>query len=125
MTRYPLQPLAAALHIELGGPPGNPNDDDRTHGIPALIEALHTNKRSIQRFRRQGLTARMADRLANRTGRHPSAIWPDWSIPDDNELGDVNPDDGLGTFDEADPDYFGDDPPIEDLDPADRHRNAA
>jgi hypothetical protein len=77
--RYPLAPLAKALHIELGETlHGGQQPGDEPAGLHALAEAVHVSISTAQRFRRFGLTERAADRLATAAGMHPSSLWPSW-----------------------------------------------
>lgn len=105
MIRYPIDPIATALNIELGRP-GRP-DDDTTHGIPALAQALDCSETTAGAMRRDGLTRRQAERYAPRAGRHPAAFWPNWWRDDDIES------------EEADDDYYSDDPTLDELDELD------
>lgn len=78
MTRYPLEPLADALRIDIGTP-GRPHDDDRAdHGLVALSAHLGVTDRTLRRLRCNGLTDRQADHFAIVAGLHPAEIWPTW-----------------------------------------------
>lgn len=105
--RYPLEPLARALKIELGEIGGDqPGQVPR--GLTAIGQHLGvTDPRYLRRLRRRGLPMHLADRGAIRCGKHPSVLWPNWNTIDDDEL---------GAFDEGRPGYFADDPAIEELD---------
>lgn len=59
--RYPLEPL-----LELAGTRSQ------------LAEAVHMDPRNLARLAADGLTDRMADRLACMVGLHPSMLWPTW-----------------------------------------------
>ena len=69
--RYPLEPLAAAMHLT----------------IPAACRALRISGSTEQQYRRDGVTDKVADRLAIRAGFHPYEIWPDMA---DHQLADVS-----------------------------------
>ena len=86
-NRYDLAPLAAVLGIELfdqGEHRGNVYD--LTSGARALADMLDVTKKSIDRWKRDGIPARRADELACQHHRHPSSIWPAWFL--DTEPGD-------------------------------------
>ena len=116
MHRYPIQPLATALGIELGrigAPNGWSTSDDEPAGRTALAEALDVSISTITRRMRTGLDEYEADRYAIRSGVHPTHLWPDWGTDLDS--------------DEADDDYFTDDDQADDVDlePADHHTAVA
>lgn len=98
--RYPLQPLADALRIELHHP-GRPTDDDQADsGLAALADRIGISHRQARRALHTGLTDRQADRFATRIGMHPASIWPQWW----DAAGD-------------DADWYTDDPALESLRP--------
>jgi hypothetical protein len=77
--RYPLAPLAAKLHIELGeNLHGGQQPDAPPAGLAALAEIMGINHRNTRRLQTLGLTERQADHYAVRAGFHPSDIWPSW-----------------------------------------------
>ena len=43
-----------------------------------IAQATDSTRRTVQRWRHQGLSARQADRAAVRAGFHPANIWPHW-----------------------------------------------
>ena len=61
MTLYPLEPLAEALGIERS----------------ALARRLGISGSTWKQYRDQGVTEKVADRLAVRAGLHPSEVWPE------------------------------------------------
>lgn len=85
-TRYSLEPLAAALGVELGRP-GRHDDDSTLHGWEALADALpprrHDQPWTVGQLRYRhglgGLDTYEADRCATHLRRHPDSIWPTWS----------------------------------------------
>lgn len=87
-TRYPLEPLAQHLGINLGQIGGHQPGQHPT-GITALADRLGISPRVAQRHRRHGLTPRLADRYACTTGTHPANIWPTWWT-DIEPLDDLN-----------------------------------
>lgn len=60
--RYDLAPLADAM--------GEP--------LPSLGRRLNIGGSTWVEYRDQGVTARVADRLATKAGFHPSLVWPSW-----------------------------------------------
>jgi hypothetical protein len=98
--RYPVEPLAHRLGITLGEP-GRP-DDDTLHGHQALAARLQISVATARRIADAGLTEVQADRAAIRLGLHPANLWPTWWT---NDL----------HVDEDDPDWFADDPPLEEV----------
>lgn len=64
--RFDLQPLAALL--------GATCDSEIAH-------ATDTCRRTVQRWKHDGMSADQADRAAIRAGYHPANIWPDWYSP--------------------------------------------
>ena len=83
--RYPLQPLARVLGIELGRvggyQPGQPPS-----GLAAIAEQLGISHVMAQRLNAEGLSDRQADKYAIAIGHHPSAIWPEWNDVDELTL---------------------------------------
>lgn len=78
-TRYPLAPLAEALHIELGHMGRVWPDNEEPAGLTKLAEAIGIRDiRYMRRLLDRGLTDRLADRFATRAGFHPSQLWPTW-----------------------------------------------
>lgn len=75
--RYPLQPVADLLGIELGriggSQPGQP-----LAGLAALAERLGISHTMAQRLNTEGLSYGQADEYAVGLGLHPSALWPEW-----------------------------------------------
>lgn len=63
MRPYPLAPLTSAL----GKPPA---------GI--LAARLGVSRRTVCRWKRQGLTECQADQAAVRAGLHPGIVWSEW-----------------------------------------------
>lgn len=43
-----------------------------------LAELLDISPRTVHRYRRTGLSAMQADRIAVSAGFHPAEVWPDW-----------------------------------------------
>lgn len=90
-SRLPFAPLAEQLRLQWDAPAvegvGNLKDvgksDRASHGLwcdrrAAVI--LGVRRDDIPRYRKRGLTPRMADRLAIRAGLHPLLLWGDaWS----------------------------------------------
>lgn len=64
MIRYPLEPLAAAVDLT----------------VPALLRECGVSGTTAKDYRADGVTERVADRLACRMGLHPAIVWPDWMI---------------------------------------------
>lgn len=90
--RYPLEPLARRLDIDLGQPGGEPVPDiDR--GVSALHALMRDagrdrHIRTIKRWRVSGVDAITADWLAcHLAGVNPLDIWPDWD--DDGAIEDA------------------------------------
>ena len=101
MNRYPLEPLAAAMRVELHQP-GRPVDNHQADaGLAAIATRLGIGHRQARRCLHNGLTDRQADRFATRIGMHPASIWPQWW----DNAGD-------------DADWYSDDPALECLRPA-------
>lgn len=63
--RYPLEPLATALNIDLAG-------EDPTAQLAMRIGVA---RRAVQEARRMGLSDLQADLWAITVGLHPGAIW--------------------------------------------------
>lgn len=62
MTRYPLAPLAALVGVEL-------SELGRLAGVSGS---------TWKEYRNEGVSERVADRLASRFGFHPAVVWPGW-----------------------------------------------
>lgn len=60
--RYPFQPLADAVGLSLH----------------KTCDLLNVSGSTAQEYRKRGVTATVADRLAVRAGFHPSAVWETW-----------------------------------------------
>lgn len=73
MTRYPFAPLAEAMAIPLVSIHG----PARTAEASAARE-LGISGRTAQQYRREGMSAVVAERMALKAGWHPANIWPDW-----------------------------------------------
>lgn len=43
-----------------------------------LAELLDISPRTVHRYRKAGLNAIQADRIAVSAGFHPAEVWPDW-----------------------------------------------
>ena len=43
-----------------------------------LAEILDISPRTVHRYRKGGLSAIQADRIAVSAGFHPAEVWPDW-----------------------------------------------
>jgi hypothetical protein len=70
--RWPWAPLEAAM--------GSPSWSE-------LSSRLGVHESQISRWRREGLTDRMADRCALAIGTHPRLVWPGWDdVADTVEL---------------------------------------
>lgn len=63
-TRFDLHPLADAIGAE--------SDRD-------IAQATNTCRRTVQRWKHDGMSVDQADRAAVRAGYHPANIWPDWN----------------------------------------------
>lgn len=61
MKRYPLQPLAALLGMDLG----------------PLGKRLGVSGRTWQEYRDQGVSEKVADRMAVKCGLDPYCVWPE------------------------------------------------
>jgi hypothetical protein len=61
--RFDLEPLATAL--------GATCDGD-------IAQATETCRRTVQRWKHDGMTVDQADRAAVKAGFHPANIWPWW-----------------------------------------------
>lgn len=75
-NRYPLEPLAVKLKIELGQLGGQ--RDDETTGLARLALRLGISHEAARNARKRGLNDRQADRFAVRCGWHPVQVWPEW-----------------------------------------------
>lgn len=62
MIRYPFSDLARAMHLT----------------EPAAARELGLSGSTEQQYRRDGLSEKVADRLAVRAGLHPMNVWPAW-----------------------------------------------
>lgn len=93
--RYPLEPLASALGITLGDVGqfhGNQHtdatDNDTITATQALAEHLGVDRRTIRRWRHEGIPADKIDHLAcHIVGCNPINIWPEY----DDQLDDIPP----------------------------------
>lgn len=47
-------------------------------GTVAIADALGVTKRTVNRYRKSGLSRQKADALACRAGLHPACVWPGW-----------------------------------------------
>lgn len=86
--RYPLEPLARVLGVDLHTIGGHQSGD--LTGLHLLAEQLGISHRHARRLEQHGLTDIAADRYAIRAGHHPASIWPTWwadSISDEDEAG--------------------------------------
>lgn len=45
-----------------------------------LARRVGRNSRQVYRWRSEGLSPSLADRLATRLGFHPSNVWPEWDV---------------------------------------------
>ncbi len=43
-----------------------------------IARATDSTRRTVQRWRHDGLSPRQADRAAIRAGFHPANVWPSW-----------------------------------------------
>lgn len=75
--RYPLEPLAAILGLELGRIGGS-QPHQPAAGLAALAQHLGISHRMAFKLNREGLNDRQADKYAIAIGHHPSHIWPEW-----------------------------------------------
>ena len=81
-ARLPFAPLAEQLRLQWDAPAveGRGKAPHGDHGLfcdrRAAIQ-LGVRRDDIPRYRRHGLTPRMADRLAIRAGLHPLLVWGD------------------------------------------------
>lgn len=84
MTRYPLEPLAELLDIDLHQPGGT---EDQPTGLHLLAERCGISHRTARRYLAAGLNPHQADEVAIRAGHHPALIWPTWhhDIDDDQD----------------------------------------
>jgi hypothetical protein len=78
--RLPYRPLERVLHLRWDAPAveGRGKADHGDHGLFCDGQAavlLGVRRDDIPRYRRHGLTPRMADRLACHIGLHPLLIW--------------------------------------------------
>jgi hypothetical protein len=62
VTRFPFAPLAALMALS-------------EH---LACQQLRVSGRTAQEYRRDGVSALVADRLAVRAGFHPAEVWPSW-----------------------------------------------
>lgn len=80
--RYPLAPVATALHVTLGqsGAIGGRDDADvqPLHGMSVVMAHLGISHSTALRWQRNGLTDVQADRAATAVGLHPCLLWPEW-----------------------------------------------
>jgi hypothetical protein len=83
--RYPLEPLARLLGVELGRIGGYQAGQPRS-GLAAVAEHLGISHTMAQRLNAEGLSERQADKYAIALGHHPGAIWPDWWDADELSL---------------------------------------
>ena len=63
MRRYPLEPLAAAMCMSLN----------------AACVQLGVSGSTLKKYRDDGVSERVADRLAVRAGFHPAEVWPEFA----------------------------------------------
>lgn len=109
--RYPLEPLAQALGIELLDL-GTFGGDPEPRGALELAARLGCSTETVYRLRRHGMSPLKADEYAMSAGIHPARVWPTWwaDIDDTNrehaEVGCVC--DG----DDCECGYYADDPPM-------------
>lgn len=80
--RFPFEPVERYLSYREGLPPHSEKccGGGVSHGClsaPVVANALRTSPRQVCRWRRNGLTRPMADRVATAMGLHPSALWAD------------------------------------------------
>ena len=81
--RHPLsvRPTRRHLQLRFDAPVWQPHHDQDhlTWTDQHAADALRTNVRQIQRWKRNGVSRVQADHLAVRTqAGHPALIWPDW-----------------------------------------------
>lgn len=75
-TRYELQPLAAAIGIDLNAP----TDNHHPTGHQLLAELIGVTDRTIRRWATHGIPPDRTDWLATHiAGQHPANIWPHWT----------------------------------------------
>lgn len=57
-----------------------PNQVDLVHRatLTGVAELVGVSARTVHRWKRDGLSARQADRLAVALGFHPLHLWPEW-----------------------------------------------
>lgn len=61
--------------------------DGRRVPMHAFAEQIGMDRALLLRYRRDGLTINMADRLAHALGYHPFELWPDeWGAADEDEV---------------------------------------
>jgi hypothetical protein len=61
--RYPIEPLARLLGISPG----------------TALARLGVSGSTAKQYRTEGVSGRVADRLAVRAGFHPAEVWPEWT----------------------------------------------
>lgn len=57
--------------------------------VRIIAEQFDVTKRTVQRWRRFGLSERQADLLAVQEGLHPLSVWPEWGCPTPEQPFDV------------------------------------
>lgn len=76
---YPWSPVAERLaYLASTGRPVS---------VKTLVERSGVTRRTIQRYRTNGLTDAGADRIACALGIHPALLWPDWWLTGDDPRG--------------------------------------
>lgn len=77
-TRFPLEPLAALLDVELGRAGGS-REGQAPRGIPYIAELCGVSLSTAKRWHSEGLTEPEADRVAcSVLNRMPDSIWPEY-----------------------------------------------
>lgn len=74
---FPMQPLLELVRARCGKDGG---DGYRGLVSPLVViaELARVDRRTVHRWRHEGLTLEVADDVAVRLGFHPSEVWPDW-----------------------------------------------
>ena len=78
VRRFPLEPLAYALGVQVG-PPSVKGTDGHPIGHGAIAEKLGVNVRTVRRYAKDGIPEKNADYFAVKAaGKLPWEVWDDY-----------------------------------------------